>query len=353
MNVAKRRFIVGTDIAVDRLARIGLALCLALAGQSLATGGDSRARFVSPVENQRFAPGDPVNVVVRATVPLAAVYAGVSLHGVGVLELTRDADGVTYRSRFVIPDDFAGSSTLTISAIDAEANPFNGEAVTIVVRPSTPPQSLSPVQAEHHFNLVGTKARLYVTGNYAGGITIDISSSAAGTVYASSDPQVIRVDAEGNIEAVGLGTASVSATNGGQKTFFTFIVEDPGHFLPPQDMTAQVRFEGSPLEVDAALTKSQQTPIYAQTVTVTNTSDSPLVGPLYLAVIDLPKEGWPLGLAPGRPVYYLSLRPKDGLTLGPGERVATTLKFIALQSPTAPNYRLGVIRYLGDTGRLK
>jgi len=161
------------------------------------------------------------------------------------------------------------------------------------------------------------------------------------------------VDAEGNVDAVGLGTASVSATNAGQKTLFTFIVEDPGHFLPPQDMTAQVRFERSPLEVDAALTKSQQTPIYAQTVTVTNTSDSPLVGPLYLTVIDLPKEGWPLGLAPGRPVYYLSLRPKDGLTLGPGERVATTLKLIALRSPTAPNYRLGVIRYLGDTGRLK
>ncbi|HLN49248.1 MAG TPA: hypothetical protein VK251_07030, partial [Steroidobacteraceae bacterium] len=325
MKVPKRRFIVRTEIAVDRLARIALALCLALAGQSLAAGGDSRARFVSPVENQRFAPGDAVDVVVRTTVPLAAAYAGVGLHGVGVLQLTRDADGVTYRSRFVIPNDFAGSSTLTISAIDSKANPFNGEAVTIVVRPSTGPQSLSPVQADHHFNLVGTKARLYVTGNYAGGITRDISSSATGTVYASSDPGVIRVDAEGNVDAVGLGTASVSATNAGQKTLFTFIVEDPGHFLPPQDMTAQVRFERSPLEVDAALTKSQQTPIYAQTVTVTNTSDSPLVGPLYLTLIDLPKEGWPLGLAPGRPVYYLSLRPKDGLTLGPGERVATTL----------------------------
>jgi len=353
MNVAKRRFTVRTGIALDQVARIGLALCLALAGQSLAAGGDSRARFVSPVENQRFAPGDTVNVVVRATVPLAAAYAGVGLRGVGVLELTRDPDGVTYRSRFIIPDDFAGSSTLSISAIDSNANPFNGEVVTIVVRPTTPPQSLSPVQAEHHLNSVGEKARLYVTGNYASGMTRDLSSGATGTVYVSSDPRVIRVDAEGNVETVGLGTASVTATNGGQKTYFTFIVENPGHFLLPQNMTAQVRFERSPLEVDAALTKSQQTPIYAQRITVTNTSGSPLVGPLYLTVLDLPKEGWPLGLAPGRSVYYLSLRPKDGLTLGPGERVATTLTLIGLRSQTAPDYRLGVIRYLGDTGRLK
>jgi hypothetical protein len=235
MNVAKRRFTVRTGIAVDRVAWIGLAFCLAVAGQSLAAGGDSRARLVSPVANQSFAPGDTVNVVVRATVPLAAAYAGVGLRGVGVLELTRDPDAVTDRSRFVIPDDFAGWSNLTISAIDSNANPFNGGVVTIVVRPTTRTRSLSPVQAERHLNSEGEKARLYVTGNYAGGMTRDLSSSATGTVYASSDPRIIRVDAEGKVEAVGLGAASVSATNGGQKTLFTFSVEDPGHLLPPQD----------------------------------------------------------------------------------------------------------------------
>jgi hypothetical protein len=335
------------------LALLGLVFGLAIAPPTLAAAGDPRIQFVSPTEGQRFVPGDTVNIVVRSAVPLAAAWAAVGLRGVGVLELTKDADGITYRGRFVIPDDFAGSPTLTPDAIDAKGNPIEGTGVTIVVRPSTPPQSLTPVQADHHFNSVGTKARLYVTGNYAGGITRDLSSSVTGTVYASSDARVIKVDAEGNVEALGLGTASVSATNGGKKTYFTFIVEDPGHFLSPQDVTAQVRFERSPLELDAALTKSQQTPIYAQKISVTNTSDSPLVGPLYLTVIDLPKEGWPLGLAPGRSIYYFRLSPKDGLTLGPAERVTTALKFIALRSSSAPDFRLGLIRYLGDTGRLK
>jgi hypothetical protein len=277
----------------------------------------------------------------------------VGLRGAGVLELERDADGVTYRGRFVIPEDFAGSSTLTIGAIDSKGIPFSGEPATIVVRPATAPQSLTPVQGEHHFGSVGKKARVYVTGNYAGGITRDLSSAAMGTVYASSDPRVIKVDAEGNVEAVSFGTASVSATNGGRKTYFTFIVEDVAHSLPPQDLTARVRFERSPLEGEAALTASQKTPIYSQTITVTNTSDSPLIGPLYLTVQDLPKEGWLFGFPPGRPVYYLRLSPKDGLTLGPGERAARTLNFIALRSPTAPEYRLGVSRFLGDASRLK
>ena len=165
---------------------------------------------------------------------------------------------------------------------------------------------------------------------------------------------MIVVDAEGSAQAVGLGTASVRATNGGAKTFVNFAVEDPAHNLPPQDLTAWATFERSPLELDADLTSRQKTPVYAQTITVTNTSEWPLIGPLYLAVKDLvTADAWLFGFPHDRPVYYLWLSPKGGITLGPGERVTATLQFWALRSPTAPEYRLGVIRHAGDASRLR
>lgn len=333
------------------LAAVALAVgCATSVGQ--VTGSDPRVRFVAPSEGARFAPGDTVDITVVATVPLALVLLDVGLPGVGVVPLARDPDGVTYRGRFTIPEAYAGSRTLTISAVDAKGNPFESRGATIVVTPATGPLSLAPVQRDNYLNSVGAEARVYVTGNYAGGVTRDLSSAATGTLYESSDPRVLRVDAEGRVKAVGLGTASVKATNGGQQTLFVFVVEDAGNVLAPQDVTDHVRFERLPLELDAALSSSQKTAVYAQTVVVSNASGWPLVGPLHLTVRRLPKQGWLFGLSPGRPVYYMRLFPKDGITLYPEERVTVTLRFIALPAKTAPDYDVGVIRYRGDTQRL-
>ena len=354
MSIATRPFALRAEIAAYWLAWIGLLFCVVAAGQSPAPGkGDSRLQFVSPTEGQRFTPGDTVNLVVRATVPLAAIYAGVALRGAGVVQLTRDADGVTYRGKFVIPHDFAGRGELTVGALDSKGNPFNGPVVTIVVQPAMAPQSLLPSSAYEPVFSTGVTRQIYITGNYPGGDTYDLSTSVTGTVYTSSDPQVIVVDAEGKAKVVGFGTASVRVTNGGAKTFVNFVVEDPAHPLPPEDLTARVTFERSTLELDANLTSRQKTPVYAQTITITNTSDWPLIGRLNLTVRDLRKDGWLFGFPPGRPVYYLWLSPRDGLTLGPGERVTTTLHFWAVRSPTALEYRLGILRYAGDTGRIQ
>jgi hypothetical protein len=352
MRMTKGRLVASPKVRLAWIAWMGLGFCLVAMGQGPVVG-DPRAKLVSPSEGQRFAPGDTVNVVARTTTPLAAVYSGVELRGVGVIQLTPDPDRSTFRGSFVIPDDFAGSTTLTISAIDAKGSPLNGQRVTIVVRATGAPLSLTPVQAEYHFRSPGTKGRVYVTGNYPEGVTRDLSSAASGTLYASSDPRVIRVDPEGNVEAVGFGTASVSAVNGSRKTYFTFIVEDSEHWLAPEDLTQRVRFERSALELDDAQSAKQKTPIYWQTVTVTNSSEAPLIGPLHLTIRDFQKKGWLFGFPPGRATYYTRLSPtKDGLTLSPGESVTVTLRFIALPAPTAPDYRLGVIRFLGDTSRL-
>ena len=350
------------------LRAIGFAVAFGVSiAASPFTWGDTLERpdpnivFIEPKPGQQFVPGDTLSITVRVLAPLKSKVtdADASVPGMGML---RDPkinwkDGVL-RWRFEIPQGFAGPLMVNVSVV-AGADPahpdqplsVDGAPVTVVVRPAGPPQSLQSGGNSFNFLAVGEKARVYVTGKLPGGSTYDLTTSVTGTVYASSDPAVIAVDAEGNVVAVGLGTASVRATNGGAKTFFAFVVKD-AHPLPPQDLTARVRFEPSPLELDAAGTARAKTPIYAQTVSVTNTSDWPLIGPLHLVVRDLAKGGgWLYGYPPDQPSYYLRLSLNDGLTLRPGERVMTTLRFIALRSPTSPDYRLGVIGFDGDTGR--
>jgi hypothetical protein len=75
-----------------------------------------------------------------------------------------------------------------------------------------------------------------VTGNYSNSLQLDLTSSVTGTTYSSSNPNVVTVDPQGNVQAVAFGTATVTAQNSGLKTFATFVVGDPTSPLPPEDV---------------------------------------------------------------------------------------------------------------------
>ena len=310
-----------------------------------AAQGDSRVRIISPADGQVFGPGDTVNATVQLTAALAASagWVAVPARGIGILEGT-NYNGSTYQVNFLLPDDYAGPLELTPDIIDSSGNPIEGVGVTIIVRPLTAPVNLRPVQAWNLFFSIGQKGNIYVRGEYPGGGTLDLTSSVSGTVYESNDPHVVSVDAEGHVESTGWGTASVRATNQGAKAFFTFAVEDVKHPLPPQDVTAQVRFEKAPLTLDAKETAAQHLPIYIRTITVINTSGWPVVGPLYLAVRDLPRDDGRLWAARGEPQYFLNLEPEDGETLAADERTTASLAFRLRPTQTEPNYGLGLVR---------
>ena len=186
---------------------------------------------------------------------------------------------------------------------------------------------------------------MYVRGRYPRGKDLDLSSSMAGTRYASSDPRIVTVDAEGNVVATGFGTAIVTVTNGSAKTFIAYVVEDSSHPLPPQDLTARVTFAQSPLKLDERESARMQSPMYVQTITITNASDLPIVGPLYLSVVDMPANVYvQLYGHPTPQVFYQQLDPRIGLTLAPGASVTTSLLFAMRDAPAQPKYGLGLIR---------
>ena len=310
--------------------------------------GDPRVRVVAPAERQQFAPGDTVDVTVRSTVALAAGWVAVGGPGLGVLE-GQGWNGSTYQARFVIPSDYAqlGPLEITPDVMDTAGQPIEGVCVTVIVRIPGAPQSLLPVNkgVESLFK-VGASTQIYVHGHYSGRKDADLTSPTTGTRYTSSDTNVVTVDDEGHVRATGFGTAVVTATNSGVRMFVPIVVEDIQHPLPPQDLTAKVAFRKSPLRLDDGESGRSKSPVYVQTITVTNTTPLPIVGPLYLVFKEIPKDVYVYGVSPAR-MLYRRLKPMDGLTIQPDESVSTSLQF-AMPSPTEPAYKLELVRTRGN-----
>jgi triacylglycerol esterase/lipase EstA (alpha/beta hydrolase family) len=290
-----------------------------------AAAGDPRVTITTPANGQLFAPGDTVSVTVAIQSPLKANDVSLNVAGLGS-EPGTNYDGSTYQVSFAIPDTFAGPLQLSPAITDTSNNPITGVTTTIAVRPTTAPLSLTLPQANYILNKVGATERISVVGNYAGSMQRDLTSSASGTVYKSSNAKVISVDAEGNVKAIGLGTAVVTVTNFGVQAFATFTVEDPAHPLPPQNVTSQVNAIRSGLRVD------RNTGFFVQTTQWTAPS-IPVVGPLYVVVTGLPagvtlvNAGATQNIAPlGSP--YLKFTLPDGTVLQPGTNFALMLQFL-------------------------
>jgi hypothetical protein len=159
------------------------------------------------------------------------------------------------------------------------------------------------------------------------------------------------------------GAATVTAENHGVKDFASFVIEDPVHSLPPQDVTGQMKIEKSGIAVDPEAKAYGQYPLSAQTITVTNTSNRPVVGPLYLVVKNLPAGVWlwekthnlPPNPPPNMTPYWriqpkagkpsaIRLEPKDGLGINPGESLSVTLYFLPDKPGVRPDCTLAVFR---------
>ncbi len=175
---------------------------------------DARVNITTPTNGQQFAPGDTVSVTVAITPPLQANDVSLNVAGFGS-EPGTNYNGSTYQVTFSIPDTYAGPLQLSPAITDTSNNPITGITTTIAVRPTTPPSSLTLPQANYILNVVGAAERIAVVGNYPGGVQRDLTSSASGTTYKSSNTKVITVDTEGNVSAAGFGTAVVTVSNSG------------------------------------------------------------------------------------------------------------------------------------------
>jgi hypothetical protein len=289
---------------------------------------DPRLRIVSPVQGQVFTVGQTVTVVVQVDPSLSAVRYLLSAPGLDTPD-TYSFDGSTYTAQYTLPPQVTGPVVLTPSVVDAAKNTTFGADVTIGIRPSTPPQKIAI--SEERFSVPKPSTRVEntsVQGTYADGSQLDLTSSVTGTTYQSSNPSVVKVNAEGAFQAVGSGTAVITAQNGGARAFATVTVGIPGGIVT-EDVTSKVTITRSGFRLD------RQTGFFVQDVSVTNSQALPIESPLYLVLSGLPSGVVPVNLRgrsrnfiPGSPYAVLQTTVGIAPPLAPGESTKLQLQFL-------------------------
>ncbi|HLI30908.1 MAG TPA: hypothetical protein VKV79_07415, partial [Terriglobia bacterium] len=298
---------------------------------ALAQSGDSRVQVRAPTNGQEFAPGDSVNVTVTisASISVAGAFVGTTVPGLGPLTPTKSS-ATTYQASFAIPSNYTGSLRITPAVVDVNKNPIAGVGVTVNVVPLTAPVSLSIRGGSYiHLRSAPSTSRLSVLGNYANNTQLNLTTSATGTTYSSSNPSILSVDTEGKVQALSYGTSVVTVENKGVKTYAVFVVEQPASPLPPQDVTHSVAMASSGFQLN------RNTGFFVQTVQISNALSTPAAGPLYLVLENLPAGVTLVGSQAGKTQQiptarspYLKLKLPNGWLLQPGTSLSLSLQFL-------------------------
>jgi len=176
--------------------------------RSVATRGTG-VRISSPVAGSTVAPGQTVTVLLEAD-------SGVSLSEAMLVSpgATRKTVSPPWQFDLTVPESLTGDFPISLAAKDAGGVMHLDN---ILLRIQTPAAliSLTVVPDSMVIDSIGVIQNVTVNGYYADASVRSLSSAASGTVFATSNPSVVTVDANGVVRAVGNGSAMITASHGG------------------------------------------------------------------------------------------------------------------------------------------
>jgi hypothetical protein len=288
----------------------------------------------SPTAGTSFVSGSTLTITVSVAPSITVVGYGVDVSGIGRLDgtnLTTGTGGSTFQASTTLTAVSVGPLTITPEVYDNNGNYILGTPITVVEVYTGVATLTSATLVDHNFQslLPPATQQLYLTGTYSDGFQFDLSNSLMGTTWTSSNPSVLTVDPNGNVTLVGTGVAVVTVQNGGFTDWATFLVENPATPLAPINFTSQVTIQPS------GLILNRNTGFFVQTITLTNTSSIPLVGPLYLVVSGIPTgvaligiNGVTANIAPVGSDFFTLPLAGAGLTMLPGQVVKLQFQWL-------------------------
>lgn len=283
--------------------------------------------ITSPTPGQSFTAGSTITVNVQVSPSANATDVVVGMPPIPLTSTTR-LDSINYQATAVIPTTFSGVLTITPIALDSMQNEIPGAPVTVNVTPASAPTQVAFTQKYFYVDPSVASEQLDLVATYTGGTQIDVTSSAAGTTYVSNNPAVVTVSANGLVTLVAPGLAVVTGTNGGLSDYAVFVVENAASPLPPQNLTSQFTVQEGGYRLDRV------SGFFVQAVTITNTSNLPVPGSVYLILSGLThgvtlvnQSGLTQNVLPGSSYLTLPLSP-DGRTVAPGQSSTFTLQFL-------------------------
>lgn len=162
-------------------------------------------RITSPAEGAIVQPGESLTVTVEAVGAFQLVFVG----GSGPIGFGKESlKAPPYKFTVSIPKRIApGEYWLTAVGSISRDHPVDSPPVRILVERADSPVSMAvyPVAPDL---MVGRKAYLSVTGQYADNTTADLSKSGR-IRYSSSAPDVASVQAQGIVAAIAPGMATI------------------------------------------------------------------------------------------------------------------------------------------------
>jgi hypothetical protein len=187
-------------------------------------------QITTPTEGQLFSPSDTVTVSFSINSLNPKVLIGTSTGEAGLL------NSAPYTFSFQVKDDANGPLTIIAGAEDGQG--FIGEAkVTINIQTQATLNDLIIYPESNPLYLLrNMEVPLEVYGLYSDSIERDITSSALGTQYNSSDLNIVEMSPDGKLNTKSIGEALITVSNSGLvKGFQVIVINDPSFnkiFLP-------------------------------------------------------------------------------------------------------------------------
>jgi hypothetical protein len=203
-------------------ATVLVALCVMMAYSCYSTPV-SGFSITEPKPGTTYHPGDTVTL--RVTTDQNEQPVAVYLYATH-MQYSELYSSPPYELSFKVPADFTGKDVLVASEKFSDGKIIEARVEINVVLPSNVTlQGISvdptrillqklPEESEPNKISAYETRNIGVSGLYSDGINRYIALSADGTTYTSSDDKVVTVDAEGNVTARDLGSATITVKNG-------------------------------------------------------------------------------------------------------------------------------------------
>ena len=183
---------------------VSLAALALLAG-AVRLHAQPSLQMTSPADGTVVSPGQSVTVTVSAS----GTFLQVFLVGGGPLGFSRSLSAPPYDFTLTIPSNIRPDKyAVTAVGAYAQGQSVTSLPITLVVEPTTTPQSYRTEPETLNDLSVGVKAPLRVIGRFTDGSTANVTFSAR-TTYSTSDPGVATVDSRGIVTAVAPGKATI------------------------------------------------------------------------------------------------------------------------------------------------
>jgi Bacterial Ig-like domain (group 2)/Bacterial Ig domain len=190
-----------------RIAQV-IALLAVIDGENVPLFAQPTLRITAPAAGTVLNPGQSVRVVVDAT---GGLFKSVTIIAPGSLSGNPSLTIPPYQFSFTVPSLPSRGITPGPNRITAVGNTGSGPVhavVSIDIERADTPQSIATDSSQVELS-IGERVPLELYGTYTDGSVVRLTTSAQ-TSYASRNPTIAVVSADGFVKAVAYGSATIA-----------------------------------------------------------------------------------------------------------------------------------------------